>query len=174
LRQQARTDNLLVMKTWQRVAISIGGAVFLGLWACFILVWSRSNRINNRITAMSSDALREYVAEHPSGKTTHKVKRELDRRRAAPARAARQARSTAADDRFMQWALENTAVTDIAINDGISLFVTLTPDKYTNEANVQQIADTIARWYCLQTGRDFAVCRVYRGKRFYAKGDYRR
>jgi hypothetical protein len=73
--------NLPLMKR-RRILVVVVGVI----WICFViavmLTWSRSNRINNRITAMSSDALREYVAEHPSGKTTHKVKRELDRRAA--------------------------------------------------------------------------------------------
>jgi hypothetical protein len=78
-----------------------------------------------------------------------------------------------ADERFKNWAFENLAVTDIAINRP-TLFVTLTYDKYTNKENVQIIAETIAKYYCFQTGNKFAVCRVYsyNGTREYAKGTY--
>ncbi len=80
-------------------------------------------------------------------------------------------RTAEANAKFKQWALENTAVTDISINSS-SLFVTLTPEKYTTEANVQHIANALARAYCLQTNKRFAVCRVYLGERVYAKGDF--
>ena len=76
-----------------------------------------------------------------------------------------------AQERFKHWALSNLAVTDIAINSS-TLFVTLTPDKYTSKANVEEIAHTIARYYCLQTNERGAVCRVYWGKELYAKGTY--
>lgn len=75
------------------------------------------------------------------------------------------------DQEFMQWARENLAVTDIAINSS-TLFVTLTPDKYTSKANVEQIAKTIARYYCIQTQSSAAICRVFSGKQLYAKGMY--
>ena len=82
-----------------------------------------------------------------------------------------EANRSAAQEKFKQWALDNLAITDIAINSS-TLFVTLTPDKYTSKANVEEIARTIARYYCLQTKERGAVCRVYIGKELYAKGSY--
>ena len=41
---------------------------------------SCSNKVETRIRAMSDEQLREYVAQHPSGQITAKVKQELGRR----------------------------------------------------------------------------------------------
>jgi hypothetical protein len=49
-------------------------------------------------------------------------------------RAATAAAEKAKNDKFKEWALKNTAVTDIEIK-GVSMFVTLSSDKYTNRDN---------------------------------------
>jgi len=72
---------------------------------------------------------------------------------------------------FKKWAVENTAVTDIAFDDaGITMFVTLTPEKYTNRDNVRLIAESLARAYVNQTGAEFVGCSVFLGNQEYAKG----
>lgn len=76
-------------------------------------------------------------------------------------------------ENFKKWALANTAVTDIAIKDS-TMFVTLTPDKYTNRDNVRVIAETLARYYATQVGVDYAVCHVYLGNEEYTKGHFGR
>lgn len=74
---------------------------------------------------------------------------------------------------FEKWALENTAVIDIHI-EGPSMFVTLKPEKYTNKDNVRVIAEQLAEWYGRRSGRTYVACRVYYGKKVYAKGSYTR
>ncbi|WP_071992749.1 zinc-ribbon domain-containing protein [Aphanizomenon flos-aquae] len=77
-------------------------------------------------------------------------------------------------EQFKQWALNNTAVTDIAIDGGITMNVTLTPDKYTNRDNVRVIAETLAMAYANKFGLDLAICHVYYGNEEYAKGIFNR
>ena len=77
-------------------------------------------------------------------------------------------------EKFKEWALKNTAVTDIAINSRITMFVTLTSDKYTNRDNVRVIAETLARAYVNQVGVKYASCHVYFGSEEYAVGTYSR
>ncbi|MBD2142945.1 zinc-ribbon domain-containing protein [Anabaena sp. FACHB-1250] len=77
-------------------------------------------------------------------------------------------------EKFKQWALNNTSVTDIAITGKITMLVTLTPDKYTNRDDVRVIAETLARAYANQVGIDFAVCHVYYGNEEYVKGEFSR
>jgi hypothetical protein len=89
------------------------------------------------------------------------------------AKAAAEADKEATKAAFMRWALDNTAVTDIAIN-GPSMFVTLKPEKYTTPENVTAIADTLARSYAMRSGLNFVACRVFRGKQEYAKGTFAR
>lgn len=89
-------------------------------------------------------------------------------------RAAAEAEITKKNEKFQKWALENTAVTDIAINGSITLFVTLKSEKYTNRDNVRLIAEHLARAYALQVGTNYAVCRVYYGNEEYAKGSFSR
>lgn len=87
------------------------------------------------------------------------------------ARIEQETARTAAQNKFKTWAKDNLAVTDIAINSS-TLFVTLSPEKYTSKENCEQIARTIARYYCIQTGERFAVCRIYWGKQVFAKGEF--
>lgn len=75
------------------------------------------------------------------------------------------------NEAFKKWALENTAVTDIAINQP-SMFVTLTQDKYTNKENVSAIARNLARAYCSQTGASYMNCHIYLAGEEYASGRY--
>jgi hypothetical protein len=75
------------------------------------------------------------------------------------------------NESFKQWALKNTAVTDIAIN-GPSMFVTLSSDKYTTKENVSAIARDLARYYCIQTGASYMNCHIYLGDKEYASGSF--
>lgn len=77
-------------------------------------------------------------------------------------------------EQFKQWALNNTAVTDIAIDGGITMNVMLTSDKYTNRDNVRVIAETLAMAYANKFGLDLAICHVYYGNEEYAKGIFSR
>lgn len=89
-------------------------------------------------------------------------------------RAAEDAELNTKIEKFKRWALQNTAVTDIAINGKITMFVTLSSEKYTNRDNVRVIAETLARSYANQVGIDYAVCHVYFGNEEYAEGSFRR
>lgn len=74
--------------------------------------------------------------------------------------------------KFIESVLENTAVTDIAINGKTTMFVTLSPDKYTNRDNVRVIAETLARSYAKTIASTRVTCRVYLGNEVYAEGAY--
>ena len=76
-------------------------------------------------------------------------------------------------EKFKAWCLSNTAVTDIHV-EGPSMFVSLSPEKYTTKENVSAIAGDLARAYVLQTGISYANCRIYLGSEVYASGDFRK
>lgn len=94
---------------------------------------------------------------------------EAERRAKAQERAAER---HSRQENFKQWALESTAVTDIAFAGDHTFFVTLKGSKYTSKANVQSIAEYLARACASQTGVSFATCKVYRGRTLYAQGDF--
>jgi len=75
---------------------------------------------------------------------------------------------------FKNWAIENTGITDVVFQDnGYSIWVWLTPEKYTNKGNVKKIAEFIARAYKMQTGyNELVIVTVwdYNGG-IYAKGN---
>jgi hypothetical protein len=73
-------------------------------------------------------------------------------------------------EKFKSWCLENTAVTDIAINGRTTMFVTLKLDKYTNRDNVRLIAEKLAQWLADRNGVNYASCHVYLGTEEYAVG----
>lgn len=89
---------------------------------------------------------------HPSGITEEELKNEPPQ-----------------DTKFMEWALENTAITDIEIK-GPSIYVTLKDEKYTTPENVSKIASFISRAYVNQTGARYANTHVYLGNNEYASG----
>jgi hypothetical protein len=89
-----------------------------------------------------------------------------------PAKNATKQIESEAQKQFKKWALENTAVTDVAIGGTASIFVTLKPEKYTNRDNVRVIAESLARAYADQTGLKSAVCRIYLGNEVYAVGKH--
>ena len=104
----------------------------------------------------------------PETSTQRSERETKDQQKKATAEAV-----AAKTENFKKWALANTAVTDISIN-GITMFVTLTPDKYTNRDNVRVIAETLARAYATQVGLDYAACHVYLGNEEYTKGRFSR
>lgn len=114
---------------------------------------------------------REQRSEHEAQERQAKA---LQKQAEQQQRAARDAELNAKTEKFKQWALQNTAVTDIAINNNRTMFVTLKPEKYTNRDNVRVIAETLARYYANQVGIDYAVCHVYLGNEEYAKGTFSR
>ncbi len=74
---------------------------------------------------------------------------------------------------FVNHASEHWALTHIEVDDSQStVFVRLTPDKYTSKANVKEIATTIAHAYTYQTSTKFAICSVFRGDSIYAVSSY--
>ena len=79
-------------------------------------------------------------------------------------------------EKFKQWALQSTAVTDIAISGKgtTTIFVKLKAEKYTSRDNVRLIAESLARAYAEQVGVSSVVCHVFLGKEEYAKGSYLR
>jgi hypothetical protein len=58
---------------------------------------------------------------------------------------------------FHKWAMKNLAVTDFYYPSDWQIWVRLTPDKYTNKENVEQIATYIAKAYKSQTGYEGLV-----------------
>ena len=129
----------------------------------------------------TASRVRCFASDYATYKAYKQIKQEKDalaslkraEKAALEAKQESEQQAAGADEKFQRWALDNTAVTDISIN-GPTMFVTLTADKYTNKDNVQQIADYLAKAYCMQTGKDGIVCRIYQGKRLYAKGDFYR
>lgn len=75
---------------------------------------------------------------------------------------------------FENWLYANTAVTEVHFESDWQIWVTLESYKYTSEENVEQIAETIARWYAQKMNKSFTVCTVWRGNSIYAKGNYSR
>ena len=128
------------------------------------------DKIKKKQEALAQERERQRQIAEGQRKERERQQAEEARRKAQDQQQS-EANRDAVQEKFKRWALDNLAVTDIAINSS-TLFVTLTPDKYTTKANVEEIARTIARYYCLQTKERGAVCRVYRGKELYAKGSY--
>ncbi len=75
---------------------------------------------------------------------------------------------------FKRWLFKNTAVTEVRFESDWQIWVTLEPYKYTNEDNVEEIAETIAKWYAQKMDKDFTACTVWKGKEIYAKGNFKR
>lgn len=75
---------------------------------------------------------------------------------------------------FKKWLLENTSVIDVHFESDWQIWLRLSPDKYTTKENVEQIAETIARWYANKMGKKLSVCTVwnYSGNKVFAKGRY--
>jgi len=76
-------------------------------------------------------------------------------------------------DKFENWALSNYSVTDLSYPEDSDwqIWVTLTSDKYTSKENVSSLANTIARYYKLQTGyKGLVIVTVWRDGSIYAKG----
>ena len=73
---------------------------------------------------------------------------------------------------FENWLYANTAVTEVHFESDWQIWVTLESYKYTSEENVEQIAETIARWYAQKMNKSYTVCTVWRGNSIYAKGSY--
>jgi len=76
-------------------------------------------------------------------------------------------------DKFENWALSNYSVTDLSYPEDSDwqIWVTLTSDKYSSKENVSSLANTIARYYKLQTGyKGLVIVTVWRDGSIYAKG----
>ena len=117
----------------------------------------------------TSEQRSEREAREPKDRQAKEQQAQADQQK----KAATDAIVAAKTEKFKKWALANTAVTDISIN-GITMFVTLTSDKYTNRDNVRVIAETLARYYATQVGLDYAACHVYFGNEEYAVGRFHR
>jgi hypothetical protein len=76
-----------------------------------------------------------------------------------------------AQEKFREWAIKNTAVTEVHFESSMFVWVKLKPEKYTNEDNVTQIARSLAKYYVSQTGVSKAIVTVWRGDKVYAKGN---
>jgi len=73
---------------------------------------------------------------------------------------------------FENWLYANTAVTEVHFESDWQIWVTLESYKYTSKENVEQIAETIARWYAQKMNKSYTICTVWRGNSIYAKGSY--
>ncbi len=159
-----------------------------------VTVGCGDSKMRRRVAEMDTETLNRLSKDYPVDSMAWRlIAEELSRRPRKPVESARKADPSTppaetkptsdlsqrqgdtnraeAKEKFKKWAMDNLAVTDIAINSN-TLFVTLTSDKYTSKANVEEIAQTIARYYCLQTKEKYAVCRVFIGEKLYAKGTY--
>jgi hypothetical protein len=63
----------------------------------------------------------------------------------------------AAKNNFQEWTMKNCAVTDFYYASDWQIWIRLSPYKYTNKENVEQIARYIAKAYKSQTGYDDLV-----------------
>ena len=97
---------------------------------------------------------------------------ELKKAEASKNRIIKQLEQQQKFEDFKAWAINHTAVTDIVINSNVSIFVSLTANKYTNRDNVRVIAEKLAYAFCSQTGSKYAICEVYYGNEVYAKGSH--
>jgi len=129
------------------------GCILLSIMGNFVPKSSSPPR-----TPETSKQRSERVARESQNRKVKEQQKKADQEKQLAAEAAVAAKT----EKFKKWALDNTAVTDSAIK-GITMFVTLTPDKYTNRDNVRVIAETLARAYANQVGLDFASCHVYLG-----------
>jgi hypothetical protein len=90
---------------------------------------------------------------------------------ATPTTATSASRDDRYQEKYARWKegiLSNTAVTGIAVNGRISIFVTLTVEKYANLSGVQDIARQLAISYCRATGVSRAHVYVMRGSENFA------
>ena len=73
---------------------------------------------------------------------------------------------------FEEWLLKNTAVIEVHFESNWQIWVRLSPEKYTNKANVTRIAEQIAAWYAQRMNKTRAICTVwdYSNRYVYAKG----
>lgn len=81
----------------------------------------------------------------------------------------------AAKQRFEEYALKNFAITSFEYVHDDTIWIQLTPDKYTTKKNVEAIATSIARAYKAQTGyKDLVFVHVWHPykQEQYAKGEY--
>lgn len=76
--------------------------------------------------------------------------------------------------KFEEWLLKNTAVIEVHFESDWLIWVRLSPGKYTNKANVKQIAETIAKWYAQRMNKTRTICTVwnYSLTSVYVKGHY--
>jgi len=73
---------------------------------------------------------------------------------------------------FKKWCLAETCVTMIEFKWGNdNFFVRLVPSKLTTQPNTKAIAQSLARYYCNQVGRQSATCHVEWGMKF-IRGSY--
>ena len=91
------------------------------------LTCSCSNRVDERIIAMPDDDLKEYIAEHPSGKLAGKARQELGRRAflrlQAEARTAPAKKSTLGVE--VRWGFDTISIKNVTSPDAVGRTMTV-------------------------------------------------
>ena len=151
-------------ETKKKKGIGCGGVLLCGF--IFVIIMSMLSSPSNSSSSGSS-APAETIDT-----TAQRQEAEAKAKEKAEAKRQSEEAEKAAQEKFKKWALEHTAVTDIEINGKTSMFVTLSPEKYTNRDNVRLIAEQLARSYANQVGSNYTVCRIYLGNEVYAEGEY--
>lgn len=89
------------------------------------------------------EAIREQVSEEEEEETAEISETEEDWK--------------TAQNRFKEWCLKNTSVTEIEFESDWQISVTLSVDEYTTDENIEAIAQILAGYYRKQSGYPHTV-----------------